>query len=279
MNKADVTNLFKAFKTGVTKHSPEILTGIGIAGMLTTTVLAVKATPKALQKIEEAEIEKAKENPQKPDGVDYSECRDITLREKLTPVEVIKVTWKCYIPAVVTATAATACLIGGTRVSARRNAALATAYQLSTTAFNEYKEKVVETIGEKKEKAVHEKIAKDHVEKNPVSTKEVYFTGSGETLCFDITSGRYFNASKDVIMRAMNDLNYQMSTGMEMYISLNEFYDEIGLPHIPLGDELGWTVGKGLIDISFSAQLTDKDQPCMVIEHLVPPEYGFNKLY
>ena len=35
-------------KRMVYKHSPEILTGIGVAGMITSTILAVKATPKAL---------------------------------------------------------------------------------------------------------------------------------------------------------------------------------------------------------------------------------------
>jgi hypothetical protein len=70
-----------------------------------------------------------------------------------------------------------------------------------------------------------------------------------------------------------------MTTGMEMYVSLNEFYDEIGIPQTPIGDDLGWRVDKGLIDVHFAAILTDKDEPCMTIEHLVPPEYGFNKLY
>ena len=45
MGKESLTNFVKNAQTALTKHSPEILTGIGIAGMVTTTVLAVKATP------------------------------------------------------------------------------------------------------------------------------------------------------------------------------------------------------------------------------------------
>ena len=76
----------------------------------------------------------------------------------------------------------------------------------------------------------------------------------------------------------MNNLNYRMNTGMEMYISLNEFYDEINLDRIPMGETIGWRVDKGLIDIHFASFLID-DEPYMTIEFLVPPEHGFNKLY
>ena len=46
--KKEITKSLLSLKTAIKKHSPEILTGIGIAGMITTTVMAVRATPKAL---------------------------------------------------------------------------------------------------------------------------------------------------------------------------------------------------------------------------------------
>lgn len=58
MNKS-VTKFIKTVKRGFGKRSPEILLGIGIASGITTTILAVKATPKALQLIEDAKFEKA----------------------------------------------------------------------------------------------------------------------------------------------------------------------------------------------------------------------------
>lgn len=259
MNKQDVTKFFKGIKSAVSAHSPEILTGIGIAGMITTTVLAVKATPKALMLIEDAQYEKG---------------------DNLTNVEKVKVAWKPYIPAAVTCVASTACLIGASSVSARRNAALTAAYQLSTTALSEYKEKVVETIGEKKEKAIHDKIAQDKVDKNPPSKNEVIFTGGGDSLCFDAISGRYFRSSRNKIEKAVNTLNFRMTGGMEMCISLNEFYDAIGLSRLsPMGEDLGWRADKGTIEIHYGAVLTDEDEPCIVIEHLIPPEYGYHKMY
>ena len=44
---------------------------------------------------------------------------------------------------------------------------------------------------------------------------------------------------------------------------------------IDVGEEMGWNIDRGLIDIHFSAQLAENDQPCLVIDHLNPPKYGF----
>lgn len=151
-----VPNLSKAVKKvqmEMAKRSPEILTGIGIAGMITTTVLAVKATPKAIRMLEvERDLKKG--------ASDWNE--DISL----TPIEAVKATWKCYIPAVVTGTISIACLIGAGSVHTRRTAALATAYKLSETALSEYKEKVIETIGEKKSKSLKKKSIRTMLTKN-----------------------------------------------------------------------------------------------------------------
>lgn len=57
MDKKTIAATIRNMQTAVKKHSPEILTGIGIAGMITTTVLAVRATPKALILIEEKKDE------------------------------------------------------------------------------------------------------------------------------------------------------------------------------------------------------------------------------
>lgn len=270
MDKTKLNKFILDARSAISKHSPGILTGIGIAGMITTTVLAVKATPKALKIIEAAEQDKYDELHQD----DHS-----TGNEPLTVVETVKVAWKPYIPAIVTGVTSVGCLIGGNSIHAKRNAALATAYQISTTALKEYKAKVVETIGEKKERVIHDKIAEDKIKEKPISKNEVIFTGKGETNCYDILSGRAFKSDRNKIEKARNDLNYRMAGGQEMCISLNEFYYAIGLPPIPIGDDIGWRIDKGLIDIYFASFLLDDDEPYMTIEFLVPPEHGYNKLY
>lgn len=253
MNKNTITAAMRSMRTAVKKHSPEILTGIGIAGMITTTVMAVRATPKALILIEE-----------KKDELEV---------DTLTPKETIQTVWACYIPAAAIGTVSIACLIGASSVNMRRRAALATAYTLSESALKEYQEKVVETIGEKKEQAVRDAVAKDKIEKNPVTSREVIITERGNTLCYDAVSGRYFKSDIDKLKKAANELNRQMRD--EMYISLNDFYYEIGLNPVSIGDEIGWNIDKGYIDLSFSSQLADDGTPCLVIEYHVAPRYDF----
>ena len=256
MGKTNLVTIVASTRQFVSKRSPEILTGIGIAGMISTAVLAVKATPKAMELIEEKKREE--------------------WLDKLSPVEIVKVAWKPYIPAIVTCVTSTACLIGASSVSAKRNAALATAYKLSETALTEYREKVIETIGEKKERTVRDKVAEERVKKNPVSKNEVIITGNGKTLCFDPISGRYFMCSIETIKRAENTLNKQMLHDISGYVSLNEFYDEIGLDHTSVGDDLGWNTDQ-IIDIDFSSQLNDNGEPSVVLDYLVAPKYDFYK--
>lgn len=250
MNKPNLAKIVKGVKEVISDHSPEILTGVGIAGMITTTILAVKATPKALKLIEERE-------------------------DDLPPIEVVKTCWKCYVPAAVTGIASAACLIGANSVNARRNAALAAACRLSETAFAEYREQVVDTIGEKKEQTVRDKVAKKRLDDHPVGKNEVIVTGGGQTKCFDHLSGRYFLSDIDRIRRAENELNRRMI--IDTYVSLNDFYDEIGLSHIRIGDDLGWSVDKGLIEIDFSSQLDENGEPALVIDYLIAPRRGYDR--
>lgn len=253
MDTKTVKTMARNLGKTVSKHSPEILTGIGIAGMITTTVMAVRATPKALALVEDKKKELS--------------------GDELTAKEVVIVTWKCYIPSAVIGTVSVCCLIGANSVNIRRRAALATAYSLSESALREYQEKVVEAIGEKKEQAVRDAVAKDKVDKNPVNSREVIITEKGNALCLDYVSGRYFRSDIDTIKKAVNELNRRMRD--EMYISLNDFYYEIGLPLNGIGDDLGWNIDNGYIEPSFSSQLAEDGTPCLVIAYLVEPRYDF----
>lgn len=238
------------------KHSPGILTGIGIVGLLATSVMAVDATPKAMELIREKREEL---------GV-----------EKLTAAETVKATWKCYIPAAVTAATSVACIVGANSVNAKRQAALATACTLSETAMREYKDKVVETIGEKKEREVMDAIAKDKIEKNPVSKSEVILTNKGDTLCFDPWSSRYFKSDAEKLRKAVNDLNYQLIN--EGCVTLNDFYYDIGLEETRPGETLGWNINRGgQVQFRFSSQVAEDGTPCLVLEFINPPSYDYSQ--
>ncbi len=263
MNKLTFLN---TIRLEAKKKSPQILLGIGVAGGITTTVLAVKATPKAIRLLQEARYLK-----RGGELTDSDSEEDLPL---LTPIEVIKATWKCYVPAAITGGLSIACILGANSVHARRNAAIATAYKLSETAFSEYKEKVVEEIGEKKEKVIRDKVNQEHVNERPVTS--VVFTGSGKTLCYDGVSGRYFESDIAFIQKAVNEINRDMT--YDMYVSLSDFYDKLGLPHTDVSDDLGWNLDQGLVEVDFGSTIAPNGTPCVTLSYRVAPRYDYSRL-
>lgn len=252
MNKPNFKMIAKSVSKAIDKHSPQILLGLGIAGMVTTTILAVKATPKALKAIEDA---KEQEN-----------------KDKLTTVDTVKATWKFYVPAAALGGVSVVCLLGSNSVHQKRTAALATAYKLSETAFTEYRNQVVETIGEKKEQTVRDKVAQQQLEQMPFTRTEVYVTGEGDTTFLEPLSRRYFKSDIEKVRRAENVLNKQMIHDMYGEVTLNEFYDEIGLSPTDVGNNLGWTT-EHLIDLDIRPGMTDDGKPCLVVGHYNAPKY------
>lgn len=245
----------QAVKT-VKQYSPGILTGLGVAGFFATVVMAVDATPKAIELIEEKKQEL---------GV-----------EKLTAKETVQTAWKCYIPSAITAVASTACIIGASAVNAKRNAALLTAYTLSETAAREYRDKVVETIGEKKEVSIRDALAKDQIEKNPVKKEEIIVTGKGTTRVFDPWNARRFDSDIETIRKAINDLNYQLLH--DEYVSLNDLYYALNLEETKTGEDFGWNVNRDRqVELQLSAQVDHDGVPCLVLGFINPPRYDYNK--
>lgn len=254
MSKPNIASILRSVRTTTVKHSPEILTGLGIVGMAATVIMAVRATPKALRKIEE----------------ERSEQRV----EKLEPVEVVKATWKCYIPAAVTGVVSVACIVGASSVNVRRNAALVAAYKLSETALADYKEKVTEAVGVRKEQNIREKVAQKQIEKTPVDTKEVIITEKGNTLFLDPLSGRYFRSDIEQVRKAANDLNDQIFNGFSGTVTLNDFYEEIGLESNEIGNLMGWN-SSNRINLHIVPGMAKNDEPCLVVEHHNPPKYDY----
>lgn len=256
MNTPKLTTFVNNAKATLSKHRPGILMGLGISGMFVTTGLAVWGTAKAIPVIEEERL-----------------ANDV---DKLTVVDITKACWKFYVPATVTALASTACLIGSHTESTRRATALAAAYQISEKALSEYKDAVIETIGEKKERVISEKVSENVLKANPVNEDDVIITGRGNTLCHDAVFGSYFRSSREAIERAITAVNRQIVSG-EMYASLNDFYDELGLDHVDVGDLLGWNLDDGEIAIVFDYKGSHNGEPTLVVRYNVVPKYDFYK--
>lgn len=248
----------KAVRHVLAKNSPTILTGLGVAGLVSTTIMAVRATPKAMRILEQDMVWR-KANPGVPELLEISKF------------DIIKLTYKCYIPTAIMGTATIACIIASNSINLRRNAALASVFSITETALKEYQAKVVETIGEKKAQSIKDEIAKDKVKLNPPKVSEVIITGKGETLCYDELSGRYFKSDIEKIKRTMNELSRTMLSDMTM--PLNDVYYALGLSNTRLGDLIGWHIDDGLLEAEFSSTLTEDGIPCLVLGFTNDPRY------
>lgn len=248
MNLSRVQQGVKNLGGVISRNSPAILTGLGCAGVLTTAILTGRATLRA------SEILKM----EAPD-------------EQLPATEIVKLTWKVFIPPVLVGASSIACIIGANTINTHRNAALAALYSLSETAFREYKEKVVEEIGRNKELKVRDSIAQDRVTTNPVGDRTIIFTGNGEVLCYDALCDRYFKSSAEKIRQQVLELNEDLRN--DMWLDLNDLYYAIGLPSTKLGNQVGFDMDKGYIQVDYTGTLTPEGQPCLSIDMTVYPKH------
>lgn len=262
MITATLTDAAKRLARTATDNSPAILSATAVAGVISTAVLTGRASVKAADVIRDAE-ELRKE---------YEELAPDRLPNK----ERLELVWKLYIPPVLTAAATVGCIIGSNHISSRRNAALLSVYSLTETAFKEYKDKVVETIGEKKEQAVRDSIANDQIAANPPSSNEVIIMSGSDVLCYETWIGRYFRSDYEALRKIENDLNHTILH--DNYVSLNDFYREVGISTVEHGEEVGWNLDNK-VDFYFSSVLTDDKKPVLSVSFSNPPKPGYYKVY
>lgn len=223
-------------------NAPEILTAIGVSGVVTTAYLAASGGQKA--------------------GVHLAAEKE-SLRRDLTRAEKIKSAWRFYIPAFASGVATIVCVVGSHRVSAKRTAAAYSLLTFTDTAFKEYREKVVEHIGPKKEELVRDEIVKDRIARNPPSDNLIV-AGSGSVLCCEMYTGRYFQSEIETLRKAVNQTNSKALR--EMYVTLTDFYGYVGLPFTAMSDEFGWSCDK-LLEIKVTPVLTDDGRPCVAFDY------------
>ena len=247
----NIKTMAKSVWAGAKKHSPEILIGMGIAGAASSVIFAVKATPKAMFLLEEKRQELGVEN--------------------LEAKEIIKTAAPVYIPTAVSFGVSVACIVGASSVNARRNAALTAAYTLSESTLRTYRDKVLETVGENKEREIRQKAAIEQQQSTPEPQTLVVSSAAGQLKCFDSLSGRYFVSTKNEIDKAVNEFNRQLRD--DMRISLNDWYDLIGLDTNKLGDMLGWDIERGYVETCYASRLDEDGLTCLVVNYVEPPHY------
>lgn len=232
------------------KSAPTFLSITACAGMIGTAVLAAKETPKALQLLDEA----------KSDG-------------ELSAIEAAKVIAPAYIPAIILGTATIVCIIGSNVLNKRSQAALASAYALTSEAYKEYKAKVIDICGKETHERIMQELAVEKTDDNHPYVPAVFgeatsleFEGADEEkhLFYDSFSERYFESTLTKVLEAEYHLNRNIALGM--YACLNDFYDLLGLEHTPTGEKLYWSLEEYMwVDFNHIRSDVD-DMKCWIIE-------------
>jgi hypothetical protein len=237
----------------VADNSPLILTALGVTGTVTTVVLTARGSFEAAEKIRDEKDSRL---------IRKTDAEGIPLPDFDTKAKA-KLVWKCYIPAAGSLVLTVACVVTANRIGTRRAAALAAAYSLAKEGWEEYKDKIIETIGVNKEQKARDAIAQDHITKDPPVDKQIHITGDGEVLCRDEWTGRYFRSNASKLEAAVNQINHDAIHNN--YATLTDWYHLIGLPRVSQSDELGWNSGE-LMSLSIIAGLTEKQEPCLSID-------------
>lgn len=246
------------------ENSTTILTGVGVSGTVVTAYLTGRASFRAAEIIaqEKSDIEQGDDNG--------NQVRVLTTPGK------VKLVWVLYLPPVAVGTVTITSILMANKISSKQIAALTVASGISERAFTEYKAKVVQKLGERHERDVRDEIAQDRVTLNPVGSREVILAGTGEVLCYDMTTGRYFQSTVEEIKRAENKINHDIIN--HYAVSLSEFYDEIGLPPTSYSDQVGWNMSNHP-EVIFSTTMSSDGRPCIAIDFAKQPISNYEKIY
>lgn len=238
----DVNTIMKT-----TKHySPQLLTGLGIVGFGATIVSTVKAT---------REVDKA--------------LKSIDISEDTPKKEVIwkktKVVAPIVAPPVILGVSSVGCILGANKIQSARLASATAAYELTSKAFSDYKDAVLEEIGEKKEQKVRDKVAEKKVEEHPYCEPEAFEPVTSTQLFMESLTNQYFRSTKEEILQGI--MRFQKALMVEDYMTVSEMFDYLDvdeLRHTALTDACGFNSEQG-IDVYFSVAKAANGEPCTVL--------------
>jgi hypothetical protein len=242
----------------MSENAGTILTTGGVVGCVTTGTLAWRAGYSTAMK--RVELEEAVEEP-------------------ISKTDLAKATWQSNVPVVIIGGLAVSSIVAANMVSARKAAALAAAYAVADGRLVEYKDKVAEKLTGPKKTAIQDEIAQDRVTNNPPTDKEVIIIASGEVLCHESISGRYFHSTVEQIRKAEHYINNELATCQ--YASLSDFYSEIGLPSTALSDTIGWSALNQDVpfELQLSSVMTPDQKPCISVDYSILPTPEYTRSY
>lgn len=236
------------------RNSSTILTYLSVAGVVITTLSAIKATPKAVTMLENAERSADKEEIE------------------LTIIDKAKIVVPIYIPTILIGTSTIACIFGANILNKRQQASILSAYSLLDNYHKSYRSKLIELKGKEIDEEIRNAIARERCDFHQIGLD----TPDDKFIFYDEISGQSITCYEREIMDAEYHLNRNFV--LRGYASLNEFYEFLGLPQTDYGDSLGWSISYGYGWIDFEHRLISKDDggiPVYAIDFIFSPEVDY----
>ena len=251
------------------KYSPEILAGVGVVGVVTSAVMACKATTKLNDILDESKetIDKIKEVKEDPKYTEKYSEEDAKKDLYITYVQAGVKVAKLYAPSVILGASSLTCLLASNNILRKRNAAISAAYMTVDKSFKEYRSRVAERFGEEVEKEIRYNIKAQEIE-----TKVVDEDGNETTVVETVKAvdpnlysdyARFFDESCEAWQRDP-EYNLMFLRSQQQYCNdllksrgrlfLNEVYRMLGIPETKAGQVVGWVydaefpVGDNFVD-------------------------------
>lgn len=278
---ANIKGLMGIAKAFMNTHSTELLVAIGITGMATSTIMAAKKGKVVAPKLEKA---LAEHNLTLFDEAVRRGDTTYVPATRLSHKKVIQLCWKDYAGVALTGVAGAVCIVGGTKISLRKNAALMTACKLSEMTIKDlqqYKDTVESTLDEKTAKVIDDIVDNkkvDEVLKDvDISKDSSFIEGVGDVIYVDKMGGRIFRSSKEAIREAINTLNHTLND--DRYVSLNDLYSELHLQPSLAGEQLGWNIDHGLIEPRFGSELSRNGVAIVTFNTRIEPRINYMSMW
>ena len=253
--KEKMIRMYNNSKNVVQKHSPEILAGVGVVGVVASTVMACKATMKLNDILEESKetrdkIREVESNPRYEKQYSHEDAKkDLTINYTQTAMKIAKL----YAPAVILGSASLGCLLASNDILRKRNAALSAAYMTVDKSFKEYRQRVVDRFGEEVEKEIRYNIKAEEVTSTVVAEdgSETTITETVKTMDPNLYSdyAKFFDEASPYWQKDP-EYNLMFLKSQQQYATdllrargrlfLNEVYEMLGIDKTKAGQIVGW---------------------------------------
>ena len=247
-------------------HGSTVLTILSVSSAIATPILSAMATPKALQAIKEAEEQHYEDyirDVDPDDGIEYI---------PLTTFQKVKVGIKHYITTIGVGLIGIVSSIGARAKDAKAINNITTAYNILSTSAQLFEQKVAENVTPDKLNKIRAAVAEEEI-KGIEPPRQLYLESGDDKIAWfkDQFSKRFFRATTVKLETARNEINNTMLN--EGFVSLNEWYIQLGLDPIDFGWDIGWhaTIPGELMGFHVEYAAMDDGTPCGLVQFNVEP--------